>query len=235
MSKNTSGAVKREVQASAAAGALWRNRDFVLLWAGQAISSIGSQVSAFALPLLVLALTNSPAQAGLLTALQRAPYLLFSLPVGALIDRWNRKRIMLLADALRCLVYALVPAALFFAHLTLPLLAVVAVLSGAAYVFFDIADGSSFPRIVTPAQLPNASALMEGTLSAADLLGPGIGGFIIGLASSVISGAALSTHWCRRPLSWLISRCPCSQWWLCSAARPMSFLTSPTMPPSRAL
>ena len=173
-------------------GALWRNRDFLLLWAGQAISSIGTQISSFALPLLVLALTNSPAQAGLLTALQRTPYLLFSLPVGVLIDRWNRKRVMLLANALRCAVYALVPTAFLLDHLTLPLLAVVAVLSGAAYVFFDLADNSSFPRIVTPAQLPNAAALMEGTLSAADLLGPGIGGFIVGLARTVVSGAALA-------------------------------------------
>ena len=173
-------------------GALWRNRDFLLLWAGQAISSIGTQISSFALPLLVLALTNSPAQAGLLTALQRTPYLLFSLPVGVLIDRWNRKRVMLLANALRCAVYALVPTAFLLDHLTLPLLAVVAVLSGAAYVFFDLADNSSFPRIVTPAQLPNAAALMEGTLSAADLLGPGIGGCIVGLARTVVSGAALA-------------------------------------------
>jgi MFS family permease len=172
--------------------ALWRNRDFLLLWAGQAVSSIGTQISSFALPLLVLALTNSPAQAGLLTALQRAPYLLFSLPVGALIDRWNRKRVMLLADGLRCAVYALVPAAFLLDHLTLPLLAVVALLSGAAYVFFDIADNSSYPRIVTPAQLPNAAALMEGMLSAADLLGPGIGGFIVGLTSTVVSGSALA-------------------------------------------
>ncbi|HEV7129525.1 MAG TPA: MFS transporter [Ktedonobacterales bacterium] len=173
-------------------GGLWRNRDFLLLWAGQAISSIGSQISGFALPLLVLALTNSPAQAGLLTALQRVPYLLFSLPVGVLIDRWNRKRVMLLANALRCAVYALVPSAFLLDHLTLPLLAVVAVLSGAAYVFFDLADNSAFPRIVTPAQLPNAAALMEGTFSAADLLGPGIGGLIVGLARTVVSGAALA-------------------------------------------
>ena len=173
-------------------GALWRNRDFLLLWAGQAISSIGTQISSFALPLLVLALTNSPAQAGLLTALQRTPYLLFSLPVGVLIDRWNRKRVMLLANALRCAVYALVPTAFLLDHLTLPLLAVVAVLSGAAYVFFDLADNSSFPRIVTPAHLPNAAALMEGTFSAAGLLGPGIGGFIVGLARTVVSGAALA-------------------------------------------
>ncbi len=67
--------------------ALWRHTDFMLLWSGQAVSTLGSSVSRLALPLLVLALTQSPAQAGLIAALQAVPYLVFSLPAGALIDR----------------------------------------------------------------------------------------------------------------------------------------------------
>src|SRR5438045_8878527 len=66
---------------------LWRNRDFLLLVSGQAVSSVGSQISLVAFPLLVLALTNSPAQAGLMTALRGLPFALFCLPAGALIDR----------------------------------------------------------------------------------------------------------------------------------------------------
>lgn len=77
---------------------LWRNADFLLLWSGQAVSALGSSVSRLALPLLTLALTHSPAQAGFIAALQSLPYLLFSLPAGALIDRWDRKRVMI-----RCL------------------------------------------------------------------------------------------------------------------------------------
>jgi MFS family permease len=68
----------------------------MLLWSGQVISSMGTQVSQLAFPLLILFLTHSPALAGLLGALRALPYLIFSLPAGALIDRWDRKRVMML-------------------------------------------------------------------------------------------------------------------------------------------
>lgn len=77
---------------------LWRNRDFMLLRNGQAVSTLGSAMSGLALPLLVLALTRSPAQSGLIAALGDVPYLVFSLPAGALIDRWDRKRVMIYCD-----------------------------------------------------------------------------------------------------------------------------------------
>ena len=77
---------------------LWLNRDFMLLWSGQVVSNVGTQVSTLAFPLLILALTGSPAQAGFAGALRALPYLIFSLPAGALIDRWDRKRTMILCD-----------------------------------------------------------------------------------------------------------------------------------------
>src|SRR6266550_8250562 len=77
---------------------LWRNLNYMLLWSGQMISSVGTQVSMLAFPLLVLAITHSPAQAGLIAALRGLPYALFILPAGALIDRWNRKHVMILYD-----------------------------------------------------------------------------------------------------------------------------------------
>ena len=82
---------------------LWHNRDYLLLWSGQTISSIGSGISELAFPLLVLALTHSPAQAGFASALRTLPYFIFTLPGGALIDRWNRKRVMILCDAGRAI------------------------------------------------------------------------------------------------------------------------------------
>src|SRR5438552_19034865 len=77
---------------------LWRHRDYMLLWSGQVISSIGTQASQLAFPLLVLALTRSPAQAGFAGALRALPYLIFSLPAGALIVRWDSKRVMIFLD-----------------------------------------------------------------------------------------------------------------------------------------
>src|SRR5260370_16790892 len=82
---------------------LWRNRDYVLLWSGQTVSSIGTQVSLLAFPLLILAITHSPAQAGIIAALHGLPYALFILPAGALIDRWDRKRVMILCHTGRAL------------------------------------------------------------------------------------------------------------------------------------
>src|SRR4051794_30753186 len=82
---------------------LWRNRDFILLWSGQVVSTIGTRVTSVAYPLLVLAQTHSPAKAGLVGFAQSLPYMLFYLPAGALVDRWNRKRVMLVSDAGRAL------------------------------------------------------------------------------------------------------------------------------------
>ena len=70
----------------------------MLLWTGQAVSVLGSRVSSIAYPLLVLALTRSPAQAGLVGFAGTLPYLLFQLPAGGLVDRWNRKRTMIACE-----------------------------------------------------------------------------------------------------------------------------------------
>ena len=133
---------------------LWRNRDFLLLWSGQTVSTLGTNVSTLALPLLVLALTHSPAQAGLLTATRLLPYLLFSLPAGALIDRWNRKAVMIRYDLIRWLALGSVPLAFSIGHLTLIHLYIVAFLEGTAYVFFSIAQIAALPQVVPSAHLP---------------------------------------------------------------------------------
>jgi len=172
--------------------ALWRNRDFVLLWSGQAVSVLGTQVSTLALPLLVLALTGSPAQAGLVAASQTLPYVLFSLPAGALIDRWNRKMVMIGCDVARFLALGSLPLAAVLARVTVIQLYVVAAVAGTAYVFFSVAEVSSLARVVTPAQLPQATAANATVGSAATLLGPGLGGLIMSLARSILVGAVLA-------------------------------------------
>lgn len=115
--------------------ALWRNRDYNLLWSGQAVSSIGTQASTLAFPLLLLALTHSPAQAGLASALRALPYVVFSLPAGALVDRWDRKRMMLVSDALRALALGSIPVALALGHLTTTQIYLVSLIEGSLYVF----------------------------------------------------------------------------------------------------
>src|SRR6266702_3925036 len=164
---------------------LWHNRDYLLLWFGQTISSIGSGVSELAFPLLVLALTHSPAQAGFASALRTLPYFIFTLPGGALIDRWNRKRVMILCDAGRAISMVSIPVALVFGHLTLVQLYLVSLLEGSLYVFFDLAETASLPRIVPKEQLPAAISQNQVTFGITNLLGPPLGGVLYTLGRAV--------------------------------------------------
>src|SRR5204863_5346880 len=105
---------------------LRRNRDFILLWSGQVVSTVGTRVTAVAFPLLVLAQTHSPAKAGLVGFAQTLPYMLFYLPAGALVDRWDRRRTMIVADAGRTLALRSLAIALAFGDFTFAQVFVVA-------------------------------------------------------------------------------------------------------------
>src|SRR6266566_4531990 len=165
--------------------ALWRNRDYLLLWSGQTVSSIGSGVSQLAFPLLVLALTHSPAQAGIAGALRTLPYFIFTLPGGALIDRWNRKWVMILCDSGRALSLASIPVALALGHLTIAQLYLVSLLEGSLYVFFDLAETASLPRVVPKEQLPAAISQNQVAFGITNLLGPPLGGVLYTLGRAV--------------------------------------------------
>lgn len=164
---------------------LWRNRDFALFWTGQLASSIGSQVSQLALPLLVLAVTHSPAKTGLMAALRGLPFALFCLPAGALTDRWDRKRTMILCDTGRALALAAVPIAYALGHLTFVLLGVVSLLEGALFVFFNQAEAGALTRLVPKSQVPAAVAANSSIESGAQLAGPALGGLLFGLGMAV--------------------------------------------------
>ena len=167
--------------AASATRSLWRNRDYLWLWGGQAVSSLGTGVSQFAFPLLILVLTRSPAATGFATALGRAPYLLFSLPAGALVDRWNRKRVMLICTLGLLLCVGSVAAALFAGHLTLLQIYLVAFLLGSFAAFYELAELASITYLVSKAQLPTAVAQNEAVYSSVSLLAPSLGGFLFGL------------------------------------------------------
>src|SRR5205085_3017078 len=132
---------------------LRRNRDYMLLWSGQIVSSTGTRVSQLALPLLVLALTNSPAQAGLVGAMRGIPYALFILPAGALVDRWNRKLVMILCDTGRALALGSIPLALLLGHLTLAQLYIVSLVEGTLFTFFNLSETACLPQVVEKEQL----------------------------------------------------------------------------------
>ncbi|MFL5733189.1 MAG: MFS transporter [Chloroflexia bacterium] len=166
------------VPASTGPGALWRNRDYVLLWSGQVVSTLGSTASGIVFPLLILAITGSAVAAGIAGALQTIPYVIFSLPAGALIDRWDRKRVMILCDVGRGVAFTSIPVAVLLDSLTLWHLYVVAFIEGTLFVFFNIAEVAALPRVVPKSQIPDATALNQAAFGVAGIAGPSIGTFL---------------------------------------------------------
>ena len=119
---------------------LRRNRDFVLLQTGQALSTVGSEASGVAYTLLVLALTHSPAKAGLTGFARLIPWVLFALPAGVVVDRWNRKHVMIVSDVVRVVALASLGVSAASGHLSFAQIPIVAFVEGSMLVFFNIAE-----------------------------------------------------------------------------------------------
>jgi MFS family permease len=166
-------------------GSLRRNTNFLLLFGGQLVSAIGSQVSQLAFPLLILAVTGSPAQAGFLGAMRGLAYVLFGLPAGAYVDRWDRKKVMILSDTGRALALGSIPVALALGRLTLMQLYVVTFVEGMLFIFFGLAETAALKRVVRQEQLPAAVSLSEATYSVSSLLGPSVGGALYSIGRSL--------------------------------------------------
>jgi predicted MFS family arabinose efflux permease len=161
---------------------LWQNRDFVLLQSGQTISTLGSSISGLAFLFLVLALTHSPVQAGLITSVRALPFLLLALPAGAWADRWNRKTVIILCDTGRALSLASIPVALAIGHLTVVQLYFNAFIEGTLLTLFNIALTASIPLVVAQHQLTDATAVNYVTGQTVSLIGPPVGTFLYGVA-----------------------------------------------------
>ena len=166
----------------------------MLLWSGQVVSTFGSAASSIVFPLLILALTNSPAAAGVASALRAVPYLIFSLPVGALIDRWDRKRVMINCDVWRAIAVLSVPVALWLDALTIWQIYLVAFFEGSLFVFFNIAEVAALPRVVLAAQLPQAAAQNEAAFGAVNIVGPSIGTFLYQTLERVRPSSLMRSH-----------------------------------------
>jgi MFS family permease len=178
---------------SARRGGLLRDRNFRLLWFGETTSTVGTTISRVALPLVaVVTLQASTFQVSLLTAAGWLPWLLIGLPAGACVDRLPRRPLMLVCDAVSLLLLISVPVAVWAGVLTLSQLLCVALLTGAASVFFQTAYQVYLPDVVDHEHLGEANAKLQGSESAAQVAGPGLAGLIAqaaGAATGLIADA----------------------------------------------
>jgi MFS family permease len=157
-----------------------RHRNFRLFFLGQATSLVGTWMQSVAQGWLVLQLTNSAYLVGLVSALGSLPVLLVSLPAGVFADRSNRRRVVVVTQAL-ALVQALVLAGLIWMH-RVELWHV-----AAAAVFLGLVNAVDIPTrqslifdLVGKDDLMNAIALNSSAFNAARIIGPAIGGILIG-------------------------------------------------------
>jgi len=165
---------------------LWRNRDYLILWGGQNLSTLGNAVSGITLPLLILYLTRSPAQAGLAGFFATLPFVLLSLPAGALVDRWDRKKVMIRCDLGRAIALGSIPLAYALGHLSIVQLYLAVTIEGILFTFFNIAEVACLPRVVSKAQLPAATSQNQAGQVASFLAGPPLGGFLFQVVGKTV-------------------------------------------------
>ncbi|MBA3652609.1 MAG: MFS transporter [Actinobacteria bacterium] len=161
---------------------LRRNRDFVLLQSGQLLSSAGTQSTAIAYPLLVLAVTHSPARAGVVSFARMVPLALLALPAGLAADRFGRKRLMILADGVRVLAIGSLALAVATHHLAYWEIPLVAFVEGAGAALFSAAQAGALRAVVPGPQLPAVVGAQSGRQAVVGLAGPPLGGVLFGVA-----------------------------------------------------
>jgi MFS family permease len=170
---------------------LRKNRDFILLQSGQVLSTIGSESTAIAYPLLVLAVTHSPAKAGIVGFARILPWALFGFAAGVAADRFPRKRLMIAGDVVRVFLMTSIVVAIAVGHITFAQIALVAFVEGSMYVFFNIAEIGALRSVVPVHQLPTAAAAEQARYSTVSLVAPTLGGtlFGVGRAFPFVAGA----------------------------------------------
>jgi predicted MFS family arabinose efflux permease len=164
---------------------LRRNRDFVLLQAGQLFSNVGTQTTQIAYPLLVLALTGSAAKAGIVAFARALPLWLFALPAGLAADRFSRKRLMIAADVGRTATVAALGVAVLLHHVAFWEIPVVAFVEGAGAALFGGAQMAAMRSVVPRPQLPMATNVLTARIAIVRLAGPPLGGVLFGIARSL--------------------------------------------------
>jgi MFS family permease len=163
--------------------------DFVKFWAGQTISNLGSSFTQWAVPLLVYQLTHSAVNLGIATAATFLPFLLFGLPIGAWMDRIDRKKAMIALDSINVVVIMSIPIVAELGHLTVWWIYGVTFIQSTIFIAFSAGEFAAIPSLVGTDDLVTANGRIQATYSGAQVLGP------------LLAGASLSFL----PLTWVMA------------------------------
>ena len=176
------------------------DRNLDLLFTGQFCSQIGDRFYALALAFWVLKATGSPARMGIVLFASMAPAILLGFVLGGVLDRWDRKRILIAADIVRGVAIVGITVIYYAGMLNLTAILIVQVILSAAAAFFNPTASAILPQIVAKDRLARSNALSQLLSGSANILGPILGGlavawcgyafvFLVNAASFLLSAA----------------------------------------------
>jgi MFS family permease len=170
---------ERRTQKAPAGGRARLGRDFWFYFSGQAVSQLGGSFTTFALPLLVFKLTHSATNLALTTAAEFVPYLLFGLLLGAVVDRFDRKRLMLGSDIAQAFVIAVIPVLAISGSLRVADIYAVTFVQSTLGIIFNCGEFAAIPSLVGERELVTANARIMATNNAGQILGPALAGALV--------------------------------------------------------
>lgn len=162
---------------------VFRNRSFTLMWTGQLVETMGVALTSLASAILVFRMTNSAMNVGFMLMASVAPSLFIGLFAGVLVDRYDRKKIMIITNLVRTVLVLLIP---FIIQYKVIWLYVIVLLSSAVTQFFDPAHESVLPEVAAEEDLAAANSLMA--ISA-------FGSTAIGFAATGLIASAGDISW----------------------------------------
>ncbi|MBA2391018.1 MAG: MFS transporter [Geodermatophilaceae bacterium] len=172
-------------------GSVWRDGQFLRLWTASTISAFGDFFTVFALPLLVFLTTGSALLTGLTLTAETVPYVVVSPFAGVLVDRVDRRRILIATRVAQFFLIGSIPLASAVGILGMPQVLTVAFLSGSVAVVFGAAALSAVPNLVPPEHLVAANAAQQLSFSTAAMAGPPLAGLVVALAGSPVWALAV--------------------------------------------
>lgn len=185
---------------------LSRNRDFNVFWAGQALSGLGDAFATVAAPLLVLQATGSLARMGRFSAIVAGSYLASGFFAGSIVDRVDRRRLMIACDAGRAVIYAAVPLVWWLRGPSYPVLVVAAALGAFLGNIFQVAAITAVANLVPREQLLAANGRMHGAWAAMFFVGPMLAGEVCQRVGAVAGIAVDASSFVLSALSLLLVR-----------------------------
>jgi len=185
----------------------WRDPDFVRLWIAQASGLIGVQFSILAVPLVAIyTLHASASTVALIGVFFNLPWVIFGLFIGVVVDRFSRRKTLIIADIVRALLLAAIPVTAWLGSLTIGQLLALGVVVGAFDVCWMTAYRSYVPAVVAPAHLDQAYAAVGASDAVSRTAVPTIAGVVIQIVSAP-AGLVVKTVTDNSDVDWYAHHC----------------------------